>query len=139
MATTMFIHLLYLLMMTLRYPLLSHATTRGSTIYKTQLVETRARTTCYGPHSVTSCEVPNMNHNSYSRHKICNITGHNPWLLNQVEIICTSHNLHTHIDTIRHSESQIKEYHVFTLHLEPQLKGYHSESQLKECSSKVHP
>jgi len=67
------------------------------------------------------------------------ITGHNLWLLNRVETLHTSHNLHTHTGTICHSEPQLKEYHVLTLYPEPQLKGCHSEPQLKECSSKVHP
>ncbi|QCE04920.1 hypothetical protein DEO72_LG8g2962 [Vigna unguiculata] len=35
-----------------------------------------------------------------------------------------------------HSESQLKECHVFTLYPEPQLKGYHSKPQLKECHNK---
>ncbi|QCD83142.1 hypothetical protein DEO72_LG2g3485 [Vigna unguiculata] len=37
---------------------------------------------------------------------------------------------------ICHPESQLKECHVFTLYPEPQLKGYRSEPQLKEYSSK---
>ncbi|QCD99524.1 hypothetical protein DEO72_LG9g1472 [Vigna unguiculata] len=106
MATTTFIHLLHLLMMNLRHHLLPQATTRGSTIYKPQPIETCARITCYRPHSVTPDEVLNTNHNSYSRHKIDNITTHNPWLFNQVETIRTSHNSHTHTGTICHFEPQ---------------------------------
>jgi len=60
-------------MMNLRYALLPQVTTRGSAIYKPQLVETCAGITCYGPHFVTPGGVPNMNHNSYSRHKIGNM------------------------------------------------------------------
>jgi len=69
-------------MMTLRYPLLPQAITRGSTIYDSLLIETRAGITCYRPHSVMAGGVPNKNHSSYSRHKIDNINGHNLWLLN---------------------------------------------------------
>ena len=37
---------------------------------------------------------------------------------------------------IRHPEPQLKECHMFNPYLEPQLKGYRSEPQLKEHSSK---
>ena len=70
MVTNIFIHVLHLQMMTLRHPLLPQATTRGSTIYKPQLVKTRARLSCYRPHSVTLGGVSNTNNNSQSRHKI---------------------------------------------------------------------
>ena len=132
------IHILYLQMITLRYPLLPQATTRGSTTYKPQLVDTRARLSCYEPPSVTSGRVPNMNHSSYSRHKINNITSHNPWLPNQVETIRISHNSHTHTGYQYH-QATTQDRHVFTLHPEPQLKGCHSKPQLKEWSNKSPP
>jgi len=68
---------------------------------------------------------------------VSNITDHNLWLLNRVETLHMSHNTHTHTSNTRQSESQLKEYHVFTLYPEPQLKGYHFEPQLKEHSSKL--
>jgi len=46
------------------------ATTHGSTIYMSQLIETRARISCYGPHSITPGGIPNTNNNLYSRYKI---------------------------------------------------------------------
>ena len=66
----MFIHVLHLQMITLKDPSLPQATTCGSTIYKPQPVETRARISCYGLHSITSSEVPSTNYNLYSRQKI---------------------------------------------------------------------
>ena len=60
MATTKFIHILHLNMMILRYPLLPQATTRGSTIYKPQLVDTRVGLSCYEPPVVTPSGVPNI-------------------------------------------------------------------------------
>jgi len=95
----MLIHVLHPWMITLRYPLLPQATTRGSTIYKPQLIDIRAGLSCYKPPFVMSGGVPNTKHNLYSQHKISNINGHNLWLLNQVETICTSHNSHTHTGT----------------------------------------
>ena len=56
--------------MTLGYPLPPQAITRDSTIYKPQLVETRAEKSCYEPRSVTLGGLSNTNHNSYSQHKI---------------------------------------------------------------------
>jgi len=47
-------------MMILRYPLLPQATTRGSTIYKPQLVDTRVGLSCYEPPVVTPSGVPNI-------------------------------------------------------------------------------
>jgi len=43
-------------------------------------------------------------------------------MLNQVETLRTSHNSHTHNGITHRSK--------------PQLKGYHFEPQLNECSSK---
>jgi len=123
-------------MMTLRYPLLLEATTHGSTIYKLLFVDTHARLTCYGPPSITPDGVPNTNHNSFSRHKTSNITSHNSWLPNQVETIRTSHNSHIHTGYQYH---QATTGIVFTLYPEPQIKGYHFEPQLKECSNKSPP
>jgi len=134
----MFIHILRLQMMTLRYPLLPQATTCGPTIYKSQLVDTCVGLSYYEPLFVTLVGVPNTNHNLYSRHKINNIIGYNLRLPNQVKTIHTNHNLHTHTG-FQYHQATTWDHHMFTLHLEPQLKGFHFEPQLKECYSKSPP
>jgi len=96
MATTMSIHSLHPQMMTLRLPLSPQATTRGSISTSHNSHITHAGLSCYEPPSITLGGVPNTNHNLYSQHKIRNITGHYPWLPNQVEPTYTSHNSHTH-------------------------------------------
>ena len=93
--------------------MLPQAITRGSTICKPPVVDTRAGLSYYEWQSVTSCGVPNTKHNSYSRHKISNITGHNLWLPNQVETIGTSHNLQTHTGYQYH-QATTRDCHVFT-------------------------